>query len=526
MGFLKAAVTSSLLLAGNANAALDPIVQKGAKLFYKTSGEQFFMKGIAYQQEFAAAGKDSSSDSKTKYIDPLSNLDNCKRDVPILKDLHTNVIRTYAIDPKADHKECMDLLEKAGIYVIADLGEPALSINRDSPVWNVELFDRYKGVIDEMGKYTNTIGFFAGNEVTNNNTNTPASAFVKAAVRDTKKYIKDTKDRWMGVGYAANDDAEIRINMAQYFNCGKEEESIDFWGYNIYSWCGDSSFTKSGYDTQVEFFSNYSVPVFFAEYGCNSPGGADGRKFDETKALYSSQMTDVISGGIVYMYFEEDNDYGLVKVTGKNAKTLKNADNLKKALSDAKPVGTTLDKYQPSNKAATCPKEGKEWKSLECQPSSDLKAKNYGDIFDFICSKDAKACAGIKQDTEAGVYGPYLGCNAKEQLGHVLNAYYKNQKGAKDACDFKGQATLNSSPSTEGKCSKLVDAANSAAAAAATATSASQVGTISADGTTSKSSDDASPANALRTGAFSFGGFAVGAYMVAAMGVGAGMLAL
>lgn len=546
MGFLKTAVTSSLLLASQANAALDPIVQKGSKLFYKSSGEQFFMQGIAYQQEFAAAGKDSSSDSKTKYIDPLSNADNCKRDVPILKDLHTNVIRTYAINPKADHKECMEMLEKAGIYVIADLGEPALSINRDSPAWNVELFDRYKGVIDEMGKYTNTIGFFAGNEVTNNATNTAASAFVKAAVRDTKKYIKDTQNRWMGVGYAANDDAEIRINMAQYFNCGEEEQAIDFWGYNIYSWCGESSFTKSGYDTQVEFFSNYSVPVFFAEYGCNSPGGADGRKFDETKALYSDKMTDVISGGIVYMYFEEDNDYGLVKVKGNDAKMLKNAENLKKSLAGAKPSGTTMAKYQPSNKPATCPNTSKDWKvnaeampptpntdlcdcmfkSLECKPSDDLEPKNFGEIFDYICSKDSKACAGIKQDTGKGVYGPYLGCNAKEQLGHVLNTYYKNQKGAKDACDFKGKAQINSSPSTEGKCSKLVEAGDKAAAAAATATSASEVGTIAADGSSSQKSDDASAAAGLRASGFSFGGLAIGAYMVAAMGVGAAVFAL
>ncbi|KAK8137349.1 glycolipid anchored surface protein [Apiospora sp. TS-2023a] len=546
MGFLKTAVASSLLLASQATATLDPIVQKGSKLFYKSSGEQFFMQGIAYQQEFAAAGKDSSSDSKTKYIDPLSNLDNCKRDVPILKDLHTNVIRTYAINPKADHKECMDLLDKAGIYVIADLGEPALSINRDSPAWNVELFDRYKGVIDEMGKYTNTIGFFAGNEVTNNATNTAASAFVKAAVRDTKKYIKDTQNRWMGVGYAANDDAEIRINMAQYFNCGEEEQAIDFWGYNIYSWCGDSSFTKSGYDTQVEFFSNYSVPVFFAEYGCNSPGGAEGRKFDETKVLYSDKMTDVISGGIVYMYFEEDNDYGLVKVKGNDAKMLKNAENLKKSLAGVKPSGTTMAKYQPSNKAATCPNNSKDWKvssdampptpntdlcdcmfkSLECKPADDLEPKAFGDIFDYICSKDSKACAGIKQDTAKGVYGPYLGCNAKEQLGHVLNTYYKNQKGAKTACDFKGQAQINSSPSTEGKCSKLVEAGDKAAAAAATATSASEVGTIAADGSSSQKSDGASAAAGLRATGFSFGGLAIGAYMVAAMGVGAAVFVL
>jgi hypothetical protein len=204
----------------------------------------------------------------------------------------------------------MALLDAAGIYVISDLSEPSLSINRDSPAWNTELFAHYKAVVDEMGKYSNVIGFFAGNEVTNNNTNTGASAFVKAAVRDTKAYIKSKGGRWMGVGYAANDDSEIRVAISQFFNCGNQDDAIDYWGYNIYEWCGHNTFVGSGYAAQVEFFQNYSVPVFFAEYGCNTQGGADGRIWEETTALYSDQMTGVISGGIVYMYFEEANDFG------------------------------------------------------------------------------------------------------------------------------------------------------------------------------------------------------------------------
>lgn len=279
---------------------------QGTKFFYE-NGTQFFIKGVAYQQDSAAAGQSTGS---TKFVDPLSNAKNCERDVPILAKLGTNAIRTYAIDPTADHSSCMKLLEAAGIYVISDLSEPALSINRDSPSWDTELFDRYKSVVDELGQYDNVIGFFAGNEVSNNKSNTDASAYVKAAVRDTKAYIKSKGGRWMGVGYAANDDADIRAEIAHYFNCGTEEESIDFWGYNIYEWCGQSSFQKSGYADQVDFFKNYSVPVFFAEYGCNNPGGAEGRIWQETTALYSDQMTDVISGGIVYMYFQEDNDYG------------------------------------------------------------------------------------------------------------------------------------------------------------------------------------------------------------------------
>lgn len=224
--------------------------------------------------------------------------------------LHTNVIRTYAIDPTADHSQCMQMLINAGIYVISDLSDPSLSINRDTPSWNTDLFARYTSVVDELSKYPNVIGFFAGNEVTNNATNTDASAYVKAAVRDTKNYIKSKGGRWMGVGYAANDDATIRANIAHYFNCGNQSEAIDYWGYNIYEWCGQSTIQQSGYGDQISFFQNYSVPVFFAEYGCNTVGGAAGRIWEETTALYSNQMTPVFSGGIVYMYFEEANDYG------------------------------------------------------------------------------------------------------------------------------------------------------------------------------------------------------------------------
>lgn len=55
----------------------------------------------------------------------------------------------------------------------------------------------------------------------------------------------------------------------------------------------------SGYSKQVEFFKDYSVPVFFAEYGCNNiPGGAAARKWQETTALYSDEMTGVFSGGM------------------------------------------------------------------------------------------------------------------------------------------------------------------------------------------------------------------------------------
>lgn len=235
----------------------------------------------------------------------MADVVGCTRDIPLLSQLQTNTIRVYAVDPTADHDKCMSMLADAGIYVVMDLGEPATSINRDSPEWSLELYDRYTSVVDTFQKYNNLLGFFAGNEVSNAPNNTGASAFVKAAVRDTKAYIANKKYRTIGVGYATNDD-DTRTELANYFNCGPQKNAIDFWGYNVYSWCGRSSYHDSHYDVRTEEFSSYSVPAFFAEYGCITPP----RLFTEVGAIFGKNMTPVWSGGIVYMYFQEANNYG------------------------------------------------------------------------------------------------------------------------------------------------------------------------------------------------------------------------
>ena len=258
---------------------------------------------LTQAEDYAGTSPSNFGDS---FRDPLADPASCKRDIPILKELNTNTIRVYAINPHSDHKECMRLLADAGIYVISDLSVPTHSIDRVNPSWGLNLYQRYINVVDEMSQFPNTIGFFAGNEVANSVTVTGAAAFVKAAVRDVKSYIRHKKYR-TAVGYATNDDAQIRVDMANYFNCDKADDSVDFWGYNVYSWCGESSYETSGYKDRTEEFRNYSVPVLFAEYGCNAVWP---RKFTEVDALYGDPMDQVWSGGIVYMYFQEMNDYG------------------------------------------------------------------------------------------------------------------------------------------------------------------------------------------------------------------------
>ncbi|KAK2767903.1 1,3-beta-glucanosyltransferase gas1 [Emmonsiellopsis sp. PD_33] len=523
-------LAGAALVAGSAIAAeLDPIVIKGSKFFYKSSGKEFFMKGVAYQQEISSNGTTNGSN---KYTDPLADVEACTRDIPLLEELETNTIRVYAIDPKKDHTVCMNLLQEAGIYVVADLSEPATSIIRSDPKWNDVLYERYTAVIDELAPYSNVMGFFAGNEVSNNKTNTDASAFVKAAVRDMKAYMKQKKYRAIGVGYATNDDADIREDMSDYFNCNSREEAIDFWGYNIYSWCGDSSYTKSGYDVVVKEFSTYSVPVFFAEYGCNE---VKPRKFTDVAALYGPKMTPVVSGGIVYMYFQEANEYGLVDVKGDKVTRRADFKNLKEQISKVNPTGVKMSEYKPTNDALqTCP-DNKSWKankvlpptpnkdlcgcmvkSLSCVAKSSITDKEMGKQFGLVCGMGENTCAGISADAEKGVYGAYSMCSPREQLSFAFNNYYQQQTKAgngDNACDFDGKAQRQSATESKGTCADLMEQAGSDGTGQITG----------GPGAASTSSGAAFPTGVP---AFDFGLLKLGAYVVSAMFAGVGVILL
>ncbi|KAI7781486.1 putative beta-glucanosyltransferase gel3 [Diaporthe eres] len=510
----KTAIVATLL--GNAAAVIDPIVAKGQYFFYSSNGTQFFIKGVAYQQGIGPGG--TAEGGAATFIDSLADTASCARDIPFLQQLGTNTIRVYAIDPTADHQVCMNALADAGIYVIADLSVPGESVERDNPSWNTDLFARYQGVIDNLGQYPNTIGFFAGNEVTNNKTNTAASAFIKAAVRDSKAYIQSKNfGRWLGVGYATNDDAETRDNLANYFNCGQDQASaVDFWGYNIYEWCGQSTFQASGYEERTQAFANYSVPAFFSEYGCNNPGGGAARVWQETGVLYSDQMNKVWSGGIVYEYFQEQNDFGLVDQSGTTVTPRKDfqalATAIKNTAADTANPSISMNSYTASNVPRACPAvTAGLWEAAEALPptpnatlcenmvassscvpteATTGDAEKIGSLFGTVCGMDAKACAGITSDAANGTYGAFVMCNPVQQLTHALNEYYANQKKASTACDFAGQAKVVSP--TE---AAITPSSGSTTGSSSSGSSSSSGGSGSVSGTSASPSSPSTSAN-------------------------------
>ncbi|KAF2752189.1 carbohydrate-binding module family 43 protein [Sporormia fimetaria CBS 119925] len=475
-------IAGCVLLFGGALAQswddIPPIEVFGQHFFYTNNGSQFYIKGVAYQENYQPNGQ---VDPNTKYTDPLADADKCRRDIRFLKEIYTNTIRVYAIDPTANHDDCMEQLAAAGIYVIADLGEPGTSIESNNPTWDVELYQRYTGVVDSLSKYKNVIGFFAGNENVASGNQTAAAAFVKAAVRDMKGYIASQGYRnTLGVGYATA-DVPARDDLAHYFACepgnSGNSTAIDFWGYNVYSWCGDSSYQESSYGERVEFFRNYPVPVFFAEYGCieGLPGGPTSRPFTEVEVLYGN-MTDVFSGGIVYEYFMSQNEYGLVQLDGNEVDPYPDFTSLKNQLESVSPTTTMKSKYTPSNSHPVCPSATGTWEAQasplppppnpqmcaclaqnsECVITSDDE-ESYAGMFDFICDASKAFCEGIAHDASAGTYGALSGCNPKEQLAWVANKYYQGNRRQASACDFNGAAKTQQAVIGDG-CQAFIDA--------------------------------------------------------------------
>lgn len=195
-----------------------------------------------------------------------------------------------------------------------------------------------------------------------------------------KEYISKHADRKIPVGYSAADVRQILMDTVNYFQCDMKDSphsASDFFGLNSYSWCGDSDFHASGYDVLTDDFKNASLPVFFSEYGCNA---VEPRYFSEVDALYGEKMSQSFSGGLVYEYTQEENDFGLVKIKDNGDVTLlPDFENLRKAFGKL-----DMDRVHAAKKEQTSVDP------VECSPDL-MKSENFK-VFDIPeCPGDVKA---------------------------------------------------------------------------------------------------------------------------------------
>lgn len=225
--------------------------------------------------------------------------------------------------------------------------------------------------MDAFQSYDNVIGFFIGNEVITTALGSPAAPYVKAATKDLKSYRDSKGYRKIPVGYSAADIASLRPMLQNYLACGSDPaNAIDFFSLNAYEWCGNNNYQTSGYSQLTANVTNYSIPIFFSETGCNT---VPPRDFADQGAIFGPEMAPYWSGSIIYEWIEEANHYGIINYGPKVNAASPNAppdgfprsgtpipvqpdfDNLKKEWSQVNPSGIDMAAYTATNTALPCP---------------------------------------------------------------------------------------------------------------------------------------------------------------------------
>jgi hypothetical protein len=252
------------------------------------------------------------------------------------------------------------------------------------------------------------------------------------------------------------------------------------------SWCGNSTFQDS-YSTVTTEFADYNVVAYFGEFGCNT---VTPRVWTEVKAMYSSDMNTVWSGGIAFSYFPAQSaagEFGIVTIStdGKTVTTTTDFDNLSTQYKGVTTLNTpskssaTASQYStcpttigattvssslpptPNDAACNCLKS-----TLSCQftPATSNYSAVVGGVINNGCSllgQVGGSCVDIGGDGGAGVYGRVSGCDPSMfcrflgafcshtsrvavKASYVMSLYYEANKKDARACSFAGNGTVNS----------------------------------------------------------------------------------
>ena len=461
-----------------------PAVTRRGKYLYQ-GNNRFYIKGIAYQEPAPIAASTQANEENggfpepDSFTDPLALPDACTRDVANFRDLGVNAIRVYSVNSSLNHDACMSTFSNAGIYVILDLALPLNgSINRAQPSWDVGLLDLYAETIDVFTRYDNLLAVNIANEVVTQPSNSVAAPFIKAAVRDVKAYLR-SKNSNVLVSYSSTDGPsgvnQWRDMLAYYLTCGSAATSVDLYGLNSYSWCGNSSYTASGYSTLTTDFASLPVPAYLSEFGCVEGVGTNNRPWTEVSALFSQPMTNSFSGGVAFSYFPQPSglDYGLVSVSGNTVTTRPDWQALKRQLANTTsaptgaPAGTNASPdYQTCRGGTTNFPASTE---LPPTPNPQLCSCLENNAFSCILNQAAfnspnvigtltgQACSYLSErggscdpilaDGESGTYGNYSFCTSGQRLEWAMSQYYEITGFNAQSCDFAGNATAKTPPS-------------------------------------------------------------------------------
>ncbi|KAH7412257.1 Glucanosyltransferase-domain-containing protein [Phaeosphaeria sp. MPI-PUGE-AT-0046c] len=390
------------------------ISAKGSK-FFTSDGNQFYVKGIAYQ---------------LVPDDPLISSTQCSLDASLMKTVGMNSIRVYHVDPAGNHDACMKAFADAGIYIWLDLDTFNTQIYEGAPKWNSTQRDAFGKVMDAFHSYDNLAGFFVGNEAITTANGSVTAPYIKAAARDLKAYRDSKSYRKIPIGYSAADIADLRPMLQNYLACGSNtSESLDFFSLNSYSWCGASSYQESGYVQLEKWSEPLHIPIFMSETGCNTNRPRD---FKDQEAIYGD-MADTWSGSIVYEWIEEQNNYGIVSYgpkvdpkspsappdgfprSGTPTPVQPDFSNLASVWKNLNPTGVKESAYKPDLSPVSCPAfTADKW---EVNPTAPLPT--LGQVHNFQQGSQTSAASAGPSGTSSAAPAGSKGA-APDHLGREL----------------------------------------------------------------------------------------------------------
>jgi hypothetical protein len=260
------------------------LTNKGSRFFYEQSGEQFFMRGIQYQDY-----RDDFNTSSA-YIDPLEDGARCARDIRYFKELGINTVYVLHLRAQADHVVCMTLLRDNGIYVIVSLGGKIEDESRTIK-WDHPVATRFMTIVADLARFPNIIGFrILGGSA-------KFLPFTKAATRDLKEYMRDSGFRNIPIGYKSFSGNNAPLQ--QFLTCGGSNDSIDFLLYSDTLHCTNASQLKDAMERLV--LNRSSLPMLFVTTACDTRTMADSKIM---LSAYSDIYMTAHSGVVLYSYFD------------------------------------------------------------------------------------------------------------------------------------------------------------------------------------------------------------------------------
>ncbi len=157
-----------------------------------------------------------------------------------MKAIGVNTVRGYTVGATGNHDGCMNTFASQGIYVWIDLESPTASIDRTNPAYTLDMFNEFAAVVDTFSKYDNVLSYNAGNEVIQAPDTTDTAPYIKAIVRDVRAYRDARGYRKIPISYTSVDEPGLQVPTLRYLTCGDQDDAIELFGMNVYSWCGMS----------------------------------------------------------------------------------------------------------------------------------------------------------------------------------------------------------------------------------------------------------------------------------------------